>query len=112
MDPLTPNAGRDALEFSLEYNEMVTTYKLNLIEECLIAKNAVFMQCYRLKGGSYGYRGNVITFPQRMTLRCSKFLSKGTKDKMSMIIKIIECEESEFINGLFSFKSGQTYTTI
>ncbi len=37
---------------------------LTEIEEMLIAKAFTVMSVYRLRGGQYGYRGNVINFPQ------------------------------------------------
>ena len=37
---------------------------LTEIEEMLIAKVFTVMSVYRLRGGQYGYRGNVINFPQ------------------------------------------------
>lgn len=44
---------------------------MNNVEEALIARNCVCMSAYRLKGGSFGFRGNVISFPQEIADVCS-----------------------------------------
>lgn len=70
MDPLVPNGGRDVESFQREYYNIMENYPLNNVEEALIAKNAVIMQAFRLKGGSTGFKGNVVSFPQRVDDIC------------------------------------------
>ena len=72
MDPLYPNGDRDVTEFLEEYYRLTKNYNLTNVEEALIAKNAVIMQAFRLKGGSMGFKGNVISFPQRLDDLCTE----------------------------------------
>jgi len=71
MDPLVPQQFEDSDKFQAEYNEMITKCRLNFVEESLIARNCVCMTAYRLKGGSWGFRGNVISFPQEIVDVCT-----------------------------------------
>ena len=67
MDPLKPSIlthGPIYDSFRSEYNMLPS---LSNIEECLIARNAVIMQAFHLKGGQTGFKGNVISFPQKVS---------------------------------------------
>ena len=48
----------------------MSQFKLTNVEESLIAKHCVVMSAYRLKGGSAGFKGNVISFPQDIADVC------------------------------------------
>ena len=67
MDPLVPIDHLKKDEFLAEFYQLSNERKLTTIEEALIAKNQVLMQAFRLKGGSYGFKGGVICFPQRIS---------------------------------------------
>ena len=55
------------------------------IEEMLIAKVFTVMSVYRLRGGQYGYRGNVINFPQDV----ERFTTQLPRDPSSLEVLIV-----------------------
>ena len=68
MDPLVPLDSSLTGDFREEYDSIMDNFPLSNIEEALIAKHAVLMQAFRLKGsGRLGFSGNVICFPQRVS---------------------------------------------
>ena len=76
MDPLWPADPNDSNKmadeptrqrFLQEYYTLLEKCPLSNIEECLIARNAVFMQAYRLKSSMQMFKGNVICFPQKIS---------------------------------------------
>ena len=67
VDPIMPASETRRDEFRTEYRSMITENPLTTIEQSLIAKNAVYMQVFRLKSRQTAFKGNVITFPQRIS---------------------------------------------
>ena len=58
---------------------------LTEIEEMLIAKAFTVMSVYRLRGGQYGYRGNVINFPQDI----QEFTTRLLRHSLSLEVLLI-----------------------
>ncbi len=55
------------------------------IEEMLIAKVFTVMSVYRLRGGQYGYRGNVINFPQDV----EEFTTRLPREPSSLEVLVV-----------------------
>ena len=63
---------------------------LTEIEEMLIAKVFTVMSVYKLRGGQYGYKGNVINFPQDV----KEFTTRLPREPSSLEVLIVrrQCE--------------------
>ena len=84
MNPLVHADIQLQIPFRTVYDDLLLNFPLTTIEEALIAKVAVFMQAFRLKGGRSGFSGNVICFPQRVSDIVTK-LPRRT-DQLKIII--------------------------
>jgi acyl transferase domain-containing protein len=84
MNPLVHADIQLQIPFRTAYDDLLLNFPLTTIEEALIAKVAVFMQAFRLKGGRSGFSGNVICFPQRVSDIVTK-LPRRT-DQLKIII--------------------------
>ena len=63
---------------------------LTEIEEMLIARAFTVMSIYRLCGGQYGYRGNVVNFPQDIC----EFATWLPQHPLSLEVLIIQCHSA------------------
>ncbi|PKY12906.1 hypothetical protein RhiirB3_322927, partial [Rhizophagus irregularis] len=72
---------------------------LTEIEEMLIARAFTVMSVYRLRGGQYGYRGNVINFPQDV----HEFATRLPRNPLSLEILIIRRHSASDLTAFRDF---------
>jgi hypothetical protein len=69
------------------------------IEEMLIAKAFTVMSVYKLRGGQYGYRGNVINFPQDI----HEFATRLPRHPLSLEVLIVRRHSASDLTAFRDF---------
>ncbi|RGB24563.1 hypothetical protein C1646_772914 [Rhizophagus diaphanus] len=80
---------------------------LTEIEEMLIARVFTVMSVYRLRGGQYGYRGNVINFSQDVY----EFATQLSQNPLSLEILIIRHHSASDLTAYRDFTVRQAKVT-
>lgn len=108
MDPLCPTlteqlGERNQVMAKQEYNYLIQNYRLTNIEESLIAMSQVFIQGFRLKGGSHGFKGNVISFLQDISSICST-LPRLPSSLHNFVVRCKAAPDNDDVTQFIDFK--------